>query len=140
MKQISVVSHENQDITPDLADALGAAGINIETLDIEHVDESFIVTLTVDRYDEALQVLQRTGFDAVSEDALLIRLVDEPGGLARIARRFRDADIHVRSLRLVRRAKGHAIVAVSVDRTQKACELVRDVLITDETGAAKQRV
>jgi hypothetical protein len=134
MKQISVVSHENQDITAELAEALGGAGINIETLDIEHVDESFIVTLTVDRYDEALNVLQQAGFEAVSEDALLIRLVDEPGGLARISRRFREADIHVRSLRLVRRANGHAIVAVSVDRTQKACELVRDVLITDETG------
>ena len=134
MKQISVVSHENQDITPGLAEALGAAGINIETLDIEHVDETFVVTLTVDRYDEALLVLQQSGFDAVSEDALLIRLVDEPGGLARIARRFRDADIQVRSLRLVRRGNGHAIVAVSVDRTQRACELVRDVLISEEAA------
>jgi hypothetical protein len=132
MKQISVVSHENQDITASLAEALAGAGINIETLDIEHVDETFVVTLTVDRYDEALQVLQEAGFEAVSEDALLVRLPDEPGGLAKIARRFREADVHVRSLRLVRRGNGHAIVAISVDRTQKACELVRDVLITEE--------
>ncbi len=132
MKQISVVSHENQDITASLAEALAGAGINIETLDIEHVDETFIVTFTVDRYDEALQVLQQAGFEAVSEDALLVRLPDEPGGLAKIARRFREADVQVRSLRLVRRGNGHAIVAISVDRTQKACELVRDVLITEE--------
>lgn len=134
MKQISVVSHDNEDITPSLAEALECAGINIESLNLEQVDDTFVVTLTVDRYDEALQVLQEAGFDAVSEDALLIRLVDEPGSLARIARRFRDAEIHVRSLRLVRRGNGHAIVAVSVDRTQKACEVVRDVLITEEIG------
>jgi hypothetical protein len=137
MKQISVVSHENQDITASLAEALAGADINIETLDIEHVDETFIVTLTVDRYDEALHVLQQAGFEAMSEDALLIRLPDEPGGLAKIARRFREADVHVRSLRLVRRSKGHAIVAVSVDRTQKACELLRDVLISDESTVSE---
>ncbi len=132
MKQIAVVSHENLDITPELTGALGEAGINIETLDIEHVDDSFVVTFTVDRYDEALQVLQQAGFDAVTEDALLIRVVDEPGSLARIALRFREADVQIRSLRLVRHGNGHAIVAVSVDRTQLAQELLRDVLIRED--------
>jgi hypothetical protein len=132
MKQITVVSHGDLDITADLTSALGSAGINIETLALEHHAEASVVTLTVDRYDEALAALQQAGFDAVSEDALLIRVTDAPGSLARIALRFREAGIQVRSLRIIRHGSGHAIVAVSVDRTAQARELLRDVLLGEE--------
>jgi len=137
MKLITVVSHENRDITPELASALGLAGINIESLEIAHFAEAFIVTMTVDRYDEALAAIQEAGFDAVSEDALLIRVVDEPGSLARIALRFRQAGLQVRSLRLIRHGAGHAIVAVSVDRSDRARELLQDVLLGDESGSGR---
>lgn len=132
MKQISVVARQHADITTEIAQLLGAQGINIETLDMEQVDDTSVVTLTVDRYDAALLALQSAGLQAVSEDALLIRVADEPGTLAKIALRFRDANVHVRSLRILRRRNGRAVVAVSVDRTAKAYELLSDLIITED--------
>ncbi len=41
---------------------------------------------TVDRYDEALVALRDAGVPAVSEDAIIIRIADEPGALARLSR------------------------------------------------------
>ena len=132
MKQISIVSKRNQFITSRIADLLGSRGINIETLDVEAVDDASVVTLTTDNYDEALDALRDAGLEAVTEDAILIRVADEPGGLAKIANRFQSADIHLRSLRILRRWEGHAIVAVSVDRTNRAAELLSDVIISEE--------
>ncbi len=132
MKQITVVAKEREDITADIADVLGQKGINIETIAIETIDESSVVSLSVDQYDEALLTLLDAGFDAVSEDALLIRVPDEPGSLAKVARKFRDVDIHVRSLRIIRRRQGRAIVAVSVDRTEKAYEILADLIISED--------
>ena len=85
---------------------------------------------TVDRYDEALVALRDAGVPAVSEDAIIIRIVDEPGALARISRRFHDAEIRLRSVRIIRRDAGHGLVALSTERTERALELVKDVLIS----------
>jgi hypothetical protein len=89
-----------------------------------------VVNLTVDQYDKALGALQNAGFDAVTEDAIIISIPDQPGGLARIAMRFKKANIDLRSLRILRRDKGTAVVALATDRTKEAIDLVRDCLMT----------
>ncbi len=132
MKQISVIAKTQEDIIAQVAELMGEQGINIETLDTEMVQGTSVVTLTVDKYDEALSVLQNAGLDAVSEDALLIRVPDEPGTLAKISRRLLDKDIHVRSLRILRRRNGGAIVAVSVDRTEQAYEVLGEFIISED--------
>lgn len=132
MKQISVIAKDREDITAAIAELMAEKSINIETLDIERVEGTSVVTLTVDAYDDALSALQDAGFEAVTEDALLIRVPDAPGTLAKIARRFLDEDIHVRSLRILRRRNGWGIVAVSVDRTDRAYELLGEYIISED--------
>ena len=99
-------------------------------LDAETVEEHGVVILTVDRYDEALVALRDAGVPAVSEDAIIIRIADEPGALARISRKFHDAGIRLRSVRIIRRSAGYGLVALSTERTQRSLDLVRDVLVS----------
>ncbi|NNE93086.1 MAG: hypothetical protein HKN23_15690 [Verrucomicrobiales bacterium] len=131
MKQISVVAKRNQFLTAQITELLAERNINIESFDVEAVDDCSVVTLTTDNYDEALDALREAGLEAVSEDAIVIRVKDEPGSLAKIALRFKDEDIHLRSLRIMRRREGHALVAVSVDRTDRALELLDDLTLFD---------
>jgi hypothetical protein len=131
MKQITVISRRDPDASVKVAEVLGEAGINIETIDVETVDDTHLVVLTVDRYDDALCALQRAGLEALTEDVLLVVVQDRPGSAAEIGKRLRDAGVHLRSLRILRRQNDRAIVAVSVDRTERAMELLRDVLITE---------
>jgi hypothetical protein len=132
MREIVVVTQNRAGLLADIAEILAARGINIETIDGEEVSETAIIQLTVDRYDEALQGLRDAGFDAVTEDAILIRLKDEPGALARVARRFKDADIDLRSVRFIRRQQGYAFVALATDRTEEARALVREYLAGEQ--------
>lgn len=137
MKEIVIVTQNRPGLLADIAEALAQRNINIETFDAEEVHDAAVIELTVDRYDEALQSLRDAGFDAVTEDAILIQLKDEPGALARVAKRFKDANIDLRSVRIVRRLKDSAIVAVATARTEEAKALVRDYLVGSERPAGE---
>ena len=129
MKQIIVPIEDHPGAAADLAKLLGDAQINIETLNTRGNDEHGVVILTVDQYDRALMVLSDGGYEAVSEDALLIRIEDEPGSLAKVAQRFKDADLNIRSIRIVARQPNHSLVAIVAQDTEKARELVKDLLV-----------
>ncbi len=130
MKQIIIISEDRPGVVAEISEALAAAGVNIETLAAETVAGSGVTILTVDRYDEALRALAQTPFQAISEDAIVIRLDDKPGELARITHRFKDAQINLRSIRIIRREAGTCIVAVGTQRTKEAMDLLRDVLVS----------
>ncbi len=130
MKEIVIVSERRANMVAEITEALATAGVNIEFLSAETVGGSGVVILTVDRYDDALRALARTPFQAISEDAFVIQLDDKPGELARITRRFKDADINLRSIRIIRREGGKGIIAVATDRTEEARELLKDVIIS----------
>ncbi len=131
MKQITIVGKKRLGLLAAITEALAENNINIENIDAEILADNAVIIASVDRYDEALQVLsQMPDTQAVTEDAILIHLDDEPGALAKIARRFTDAGIGIRSMRFIQRNEQGGLVAVSTERTQEALKLVEDVLVS----------
>ena len=130
MKQITIVTESRPGVVAEISELLAAAEVNIETLDAEAVGSSSIINLTVDQYDAALRAFSQSNFHAISEDALVVQLEDRPGELARIMRRFNEAQINLRSVRIIRRDQGRSIVAIATSRTTEAMELVKDVLVS----------
>lgn len=129
MKEIVVVTPNRAGLLADISEVLAARNINIETIDAEEVHDTAIIELTVDRYDEALQALRDAGFHAITEDAILVKLKDEPGALAKVARRFKEARIDLRSVRFIRRQQGYAFVAIATNRTEEARELIKEYIV-----------
>ena len=131
MKEIVIVTKNRAGLVADISEALATRGINIETLDAEEVQDLAVVELTVDRYDVALQALRDAGFEAITEDAIVVRLPDEPGALAKVARKFKEANIDLRSVRILGRQQGSALVALATERTDEARALVKDHLVRE---------
>ena len=130
MKQISIVTQNKPGILADVATVLGEKGVNIDSIDAEAVGEMGLVRMTVSDYDLALKVLRDAGLNALSEEVFLVRLADKPGALAGIARRFKEKEIDIRSLRIVDRDGQNAIAAVSCERPDEAKEMLKDVLVS----------
>lgn len=130
MKQITIVADDKPGLAADIAETLAAAGVNIDTLTAEAIGGNMVAILTVDQYDVALRALAARRFHAITEDALVLQIDDQPGELARITRRFKDANINIRSIRFVRRTGSKALVAIATERTDEALHLVRDVLVS----------
>jgi hypothetical protein len=131
MKEITVITEDRPGVVADVSEVLAKTNINIESIDAESLGTNAILRLLVDRYNDALHALMRAGFHALTEDAILVRLDDRPGALAQIARRFKDAGVNLRSVRLVCRdtREQKAIVAIAADKTDEVIALVKDVLI-----------
>ena len=85
MKQITVVARRDLDLLAKVSQVLADRGINIESLDSENTDEHSIIILMVGEYDEALAALRDEGFNAVSEEAIVVRLRDEPGAVVQMS-------------------------------------------------------
>jgi len=132
MKEIVIVSDDRPNMIAEITEALAEASVNIEFLSAEIIGGSRVAILTVDHYDEALQALAQTPYQALSEDAFLIQLDDKPGELARITRRLTDAGVELRSLRIIRYEGGTGIFAVAADQTEEAREILKDVLISPQ--------
>ena len=130
MKQITIVTEHSVGLMARISEILAANDINIESLNAETILDHGVAILTVDRYDEALAVLRDEGLPAVSEDAIVVRLADEPGALAKISKRFYAANIRLRSVRIMCRSGGYGLVALSTERTERALALVKDELIS----------
>ena len=130
MKQITIVAENRPGMLAEITQALAAENINIEDVDAESYENFAIMILQVDRYDLALKIInQELGLKAVSEDVILVRLRDEPGALAHLSRRFSDAGINIRSIRIVQRGKDESLVAICTERSEDAMQLVEDILV-----------
>jgi hypothetical protein len=130
MKEITIVTPARNGLVADISAALGEADVNIESLDAFVVREWDIVHLTVSNYDTALTVLRDAGYDAITEDAVVVNLTDRPGALAQLTRRLTDAGVAMRSMRILHRQAGEAMVAISMDRSDEAMRLIEDLLVS----------
>lgn len=129
MKQITVLVPNKPGQVAAIAEALAKRGVNVESFSVQGHGEDGFVMLVVDKYDEALRALRDAGYKAVTQDALLIRLEDKPGGLATVAVRLKDAGLDVRSMHIVRRTGDFSVVSLVASDNAKAAAILRDVLI-----------
>ena len=129
MKEITVIAQNKPGEIAHLTEVLAAEGINIQDIDADTKDSLGVIHLVVDHYDKALRILSDSGFQAISGDALVIRLHDQPGALAQIAARFARAKINLRSMHIIQRESGAVLVSMVTDDNQNAARLVADVLV-----------
>ena len=124
MERIIVMVKNEVGVIADIAASLAESGINILTMDTESTGDTGIVIITTDDNDRALGVLTSGGFKAVIDDALVIRLRDEPGALAKVAAKFKQSGVNIQSLHILDRYDGYTMVALSADDRATAEALV----------------
>ena len=124
MNRIIVMAKNEVGTIADISRVLADKGLNIETISAEALGDKGVVTLTTNDYDDALRALTDAGFKTVADEALVLRLRDEPGALARVAERFKDAGVNLQSLHIVDRRDGYTTVALAADDRARAEALV----------------
>ena len=106
---------------------LAEAEVNIESIDGRLIGELGVLTLGTGDDDAALHALLEADLRAVTSDAVVFHLPDRPGALAGVAQRFEEHQLNVRTIHIVHRQAGQAVVAVSTDDDATA----RSLLDTD---------
>ncbi|HEX7048351.1 MAG TPA: ACT domain-containing protein [Gammaproteobacteria bacterium] len=129
MKRIMVVVADRKGLLADLSELLERNGVNINAIDAVDEDGTAYITLEVDRYDETLNLLRDSEYQAVPEEVLVIRIEDRPGGLARIARRLAENDVAIRGMTMLQRMNGWCAVAVATDDNARCREVLVDCVV-----------
>lgn len=124
MKRIIVTVENEVGVLADITQVLAREDINLASINTEGRGDSGLVILTTEECDRALHALMNAGYRAVTDDALIIKLRDEPGALAKVAARFRDAAVNIQSLHLLNRHGDYATVVLTADDRAKAEELL----------------
>ena len=130
MKQITIITDPDRPGTlADMAERLTARNINIVDITVSDDHAHGVVFLEAEPYDDALRALAEAGYNAISEEVLGIRIRDEPGALAKVAARFREPQISIQSMRILRRDSGWVTVILSTNDNQRSRGLLADCLI-----------
>lgn len=129
MKPIKLITGDRPGLVAAIAETLAGAGINIDKVEGKTVDRLAVLELLVDRPDDAMHLLYEQGIQTVSDDLITIRIVDEPGALAKITRELNDAKLSIRGISTLQRQDGHCFVALSTDNDAVARKLLQPVLI-----------
>jgi hypothetical protein len=124
-----VVVPNRPGLLAELTGILAEKNIDIEEITVETHDTGAIVRLGVESDAPAMAVLTDAGYHTVSDQVLLARIADKPGGLAEISRDLAEAEINIRSLHHVRREAGYALVAISTDDNYRARKVLGEVVV-----------
>lgn len=119
MERIVIMARDDVGVLSDITGALARANINLQSINTQVNGEQGTIIISTDDTDRALLALAEAGYSAVTDDALIVRLKDEPGALARIAQRFSEASINIRSIHILDRKDGFATIALSTSQEDR---------------------
>ena len=116
---IVLVAHEPGSLA-QVTGTLAQANINIESVDARLLGQMGAIVLRTSDDEAAVRALHNADLRAVTSDQIIFHLPDRPGALAAVAQEFADQQINVRTIHIVHRYAGEAVVAVSTDDDPRA--------------------
>ena len=130
MRQLTIVSRNYQDLVADITELLAINEIDIRNIDSHLAGQDAYIKLVVSSYDKSLTLLTQAGYNAVSDDSVLLRVIDRPGSLARISREIADHGINTRAITMLHNDNGYTVAAISTDCNSKVREIFQDSLVS----------
>ncbi len=93
--QLSVVIDNKAGCVSEVAELLGAAGVNIRGFSVSDTADFGILRVIVDDTATARQTLVQAGFKVEDSEVLCIRLPDTPGALAEALKVVAQAGVYI---------------------------------------------
>ena len=120
VSRIVVMAENRVGVIATIAGILAEGGVNLNSISTENQGQHGLVVITTDRTDHALAILNQAGFKAVSDEAVLVQLPDQPGALASLAGELKEAGLNIRTFHIIDRREGWATAAVTTDDQERA--------------------
>ena len=129
MRHITVIAEDRTGLIAELTDLLARHQINIAALNAQLYGHDAVIHLEVDQYEKTIHALEEEQFRVVADEAVLLRIADQPGALAMASKRLAENNIDIRSMTVVQRHDGYTIVAVGCSDNAAARMVLADALV-----------
>ena len=122
-EEITIVVEDRPGMLAEIGEALGRAGVNIETLSAFTTDGQGVIQLVVDDEEDAAEALKAEGIKVEgSRSVMVVTLEDRPGELGRYCRRLADAGVTISGAYLSKRGGGETELIFTVDDLEAALQ------------------
>jgi hypothetical protein len=120
IRQVSVVTKNQPGELNAICEALGGAGINIDSLVAEGWGSTGVIKLITTDPESAKKVIEQRGYPSQVSDVFTLKIPDKPGELAKVTKKLRDAGINIDGLYLLNKIDKKTEIALAVDRVPEA--------------------
>ena len=94
-KQLAIFLENRPGTLARLTEALSEASVNIYAISTSDTVDHSVIRLVVSDYQRALHIFEERGALVVEDDVVMIEGTNEPGSLAKIAKKLADAKINI---------------------------------------------
>ncbi|MBM4249106.1 MAG: ACT domain-containing protein [Euryarchaeota archaeon] len=115
MKQFSIEVKDRVGELARVTEILADRAINIVALASETSGSRPTIRVVTGDHESARKALSRSGREFSEQEILVVRVLDRPGELAKLARRLARSAVNVESIYLFGKNRGHTELALAVD-------------------------
>lgn len=129
MKVLNIIQEDHPGLLAEVTTVLEEEGITVHDFAGLSVGKTAVLSLTIERDQEAFRLLSDAGYRVIASEHLLIRLEKHPGALAELSRRLAQENVNVRGMHIVNNDETAGIVALETVDHEKAREVLKDILV-----------
>jgi hypothetical protein len=129
VKVLNIIQEDHPGLLAEVTTVLEEEGIAVHDFAGLSVGKTAVLSLTIERDQEAFRLLSDAGYRVIASEHLLIRLDKHPGALAELSRRLAQANVNVRGMHIVNNDETAGIVALETVDYEKAREVLKDILV-----------
>jgi hypothetical protein len=115
MRQFEVRISNKIGALASVCDVLAGTGINIKAISTELRGDTGVLKFITDNEVGTREVIKQSGFDFSEYEIVPVRLKDEPGELAKLARGLAKLNIDIESVFLLNKENGVSEIAFKVN-------------------------
>jgi len=129
VKVLNIIQEDHPGLLAEVTTVLEGEGIAVHDFAGLSVGKTAVLSLTIERDQEAFRLLSDAGYRVIASEHLLIRLEKHPGALAELSRRLAQENVNVRGMHIVNNDETAGIVALETVDYEKAREVLKDILV-----------
>ena len=120
MKQITVVVDDEVGKLADVSFILGKSKINIDSISMGKVGGKNVIHLNVKNEERAVSILEANGYKCLKSDVVVVKLLNQPGELAKMTKILADSKVEVDNVTVVEQGPKYSLYSLTVDKQSKA--------------------
>lgn len=129
MKYIMIIVKDRKGLLTEITELTGQNGINIDSINALSDKGCAQIKLVTDDNDKALSILNESGFKAMPDENILVKIKDAPGELGRVSRKLSENNIDIRAITMIEQNEGTNIVAIVTDQDSKAKKILNHIMV-----------
>jgi len=124
MKQFSIEIKNRVGELARVTEILAESAINIVAIASESAGQKPMIHIVTGDHASARRALAQSGRDFKEQDILVVKVLDRPGELAKVARRLAREAVNVESIYIFGKVRGYTEFAMAVDDLVKAKKIL----------------